>query len=83
MTYTAYATAVGGGMLWTPHDSYQEEAFQTEAELDSAIKTVSAPLFGSNRIYVDVKKLIGAQGGTKNVPVAYLIDLSSTKQPTL
>ena len=74
---------VGVGMLWTPQQSYQEEPFQTEAELESAIKTVSAPLFGLNRIYIDVKKLIGAKGGTKNVPDAYLVDLSSTKQPTL
>jgi hypothetical protein len=59
-------------MLWTPQESYQEEPFQTEAELESAIKTVSIPLFGPNRIYLDVKKLIGAKGGTKNVPDAYL-----------
>jgi hypothetical protein len=70
-------------MLWTPHHSYQEEPFQTEAELESAIKTVSAPLFGTDRIYVDVKKLIGSKAGTKNVPDGYLVDLSSTKQPTL
>ena len=66
-------------MLWTPQQSYQVEPFQTAAELESAIKTVSAPLFGSDRIYVDVKKLIGAKGGVKNVPDAYLVDLSSTK----
>jgi hypothetical protein len=70
-------------MLWTPQHSYQEEPFQTEAELESAIKTVSVPLFGADRIYVDVKKLIGAKGGIKNVPDAYLIDLSSAKEPTL
>jgi len=70
-------------MLWTPQDSYLEEPFETEAELESAIKTVRASLFGPNRIYLDVEKLIGTKGGTKNVPDAHLVDLSSTKQPTL
>jgi hypothetical protein len=63
-------------MLWTPQDKYLEEPFETEAELESAIKTVRSALFGPNRIYLDVKKLIGAKGGTKNVPDAYLVDLS-------
>jgi hypothetical protein len=70
-------------MLWTPQDRYVEEPFETEAELESAIKMVRAALFGPNRIYLHVKKLIGAKGGIKNVPDAYLVDLSSTKQPTL
>jgi hypothetical protein len=30
-------------MLWTPQESYQEEPFKTEAELESAIKPVSTP----------------------------------------
>jgi len=70
-------------MLWTPGDTYLEEPFNTEADLESAIKTVSPALFGQNRIYLDVKKLIGAKGKVKNVPDAYLVDLTSKKQPIL
>jgi hypothetical protein len=40
-------------------------------------------LFGKSRIYLDVKKLIGAKGGTRNIPDGYLIDLSSPKKPIL
>ncbi len=70
-------------MLWTPSTIYYEEPFETEADLERAIKTVGPTLFGPERIYLDVKKRIGAKGGTKNVPDAYLVDLSSLKQPTL
>jgi hypothetical protein len=70
-------------MLWTTQDSYLKEPFETEADLERAIKTVGSTLFGPARIYLDVKRRIGAKGGTKNVPDAYLIDLSSVKQPTL
>ena len=75
------ATTVGGRMLWTPDETYQEEPFQKEADLESAIKTVSPALFGQDRIYLDVKKLIGTN--VKNVPDAYLVDLTSNKQPIL
>ena len=71
------------GMLWTPQNSYQEEPFQTEAELENAIKEVAPVLFGSDRFYLDVKKLIGAKNRVRNVPDAYLVDLSSRKRPVL
>lgn len=70
-------------MLWTPGGKFYEEPFEYEADLEAAIKTVSADLFGPERIYLDVKKKIGAKGKTNNIPDAYLIDLSSTKKPLL
>ena len=70
-------------MLWTPTTKYRDEPFNTEAELEDAIRAVSADLFGPNRIYLDVKKKIGAKGRTNNIPDAYLVDLSSAKQPIL
>ncbi len=70
-------------MLWIPSDIYYEEPFELEADLEDAIRTISADLFGPNRIYVDVKKKIGAKGKTSNIPDAYLIDLSSSKKPVL
>ena len=63
-------------MLWTPKDTYREEPFELEADLEDAIRTVSADLFGPNRFYVDVKKKIGRKSKIINVPDAYLIDLS-------
>ncbi len=44
---------------------------------------VSESLFGPSRIYLEVKKIIGKKGKTRNVPDAYLIDLASKKNPTL
>ncbi len=44
---------------------------------------MSPVLFGPDRVYLEVKKLIGIKGKTQNIPDAYLIDLSSPKQPLL
>jgi regulator of RNase E activity RraB len=70
-------------MLWSPDKSYHPEPFEKEAELEDAIQKVKEPLFGENRIYLEVKKLIGQKGKTQNIPDAYLIDLSSPKKPKL
>lgn len=70
-------------MLWSKEMSYHLEPFEKEADLEAAIREVSTVLFGNNRIYLEVKKLIGAKGKTQNIPDAYLIDLSSPKQPLL
>lgn len=70
-------------MFWTPKDHYLNDPFETEAQLESAIAQVSTTLFGPSRIYLDVKKLIGAKGKTKNIPDGYLIDLTSKKEPRL
>ena len=70
-------------MLWSRERSYHLEPFEKEADLESAIREVSPILFGPDRIYLEVKKLIGAKGQTQNVPDAYLIDLSSPKKPLL
>lgn len=70
-------------MLWSEETSYHLEPFEKEADLESAIQEVSPILFGPNRIYLEVKKLIGTKGKIQNIPDAYLIDLSSPKQPLL
>jgi hypothetical protein len=69
-------------MLWTPNGPYRKRPFGKEAELEMAIKEVSAELFGPNRIYLDVKKKIGTKDKS-NIPDGYLIDLSSAKEPVL
>ncbi len=70
-------------MLWSKETSYHLEPFEKEADLESAIREVSPVLFGPDRVYLEVKKLIGIKGKTQNIPDAYLIDLSSSKQPLL
>ncbi len=70
-------------MFWTPKDQYLNDPFEAESQLEAAIAEVSARLFGPNRIYLDVKKLIGGKGKTKNIPDGYLIDLTSKKEPRL
>lgn len=70
-------------MLWSPEASYYREPFEKEADLEAAIREVSPVLFGPDRIYLEVKKLIGTKGKIQNIPDAYLIDLSSPKQPLL
>ncbi len=70
-------------MLWSKEARYHLEPFEKEADLESAIREVSPVLFGPDRIYLEVKKLIGTKGKTQNIPDAYLIDISSPKQPLL
>ena len=70
-------------MFWTPEKHYLDDPFDTEAQLEAAISVVSNTLFGPNRIYLDVKKLVGAKGKTNNIPDGYLIDLTSKKEPRL
>jgi hypothetical protein len=70
-------------MLWTPNKTYENEPFELEDDLESAILEVRETLFGEERIYLDIKKKIGLKGKVKNIPDGYLIDLSSTKEPKL
>lgn len=70
-------------MLWSKKESYILEDFDVEADLESAIQDVSDALFGESRIYLDIKRLIGGKGKTKNIPDGYLIDLSSRTEPKL
>jgi len=70
-------------MLWTPKKIFLVEPFEKEKDLEAAILEVKDTLFGKSRIYLDLKKLIGAKGKTRNIPDGYLIDLYSKKEPKL
>lgn len=70
-------------MLWTTQEQFLNHPFGREAELEAAIADVADVLFGANRVYLDVKKLVGAKGKTKNIPDGYLIDLTSKRDPRL
>lgn len=70
-------------MLWTPNKTFSVEPFEKEKHLEAAILEAKETLFGKSRIYLDIKKLIGAKGKTRNIPDGYLIDLYSRKEPKL
>ena len=70
-------------MLWTPDKVYQNKPFEEEKELEDAILEVRQTLFGKSRIYLDIKRKIGAKGKTRNIPDGYLIDLRSKREPKL
>lgn len=70
-------------MLLSPNNVYTLEPYEQEKDLEQAILEIQETLFGDCRIYIDVKKKIGAKGKTRNIPDGYLIDLTSKKKPTL
>src|SRR5689334_4670560 len=70
-------------MLWHPKQQFYPSAFKTEAEIETVVAELQSALFGTSRIYLDVKKLIGQPGRTQNIPDGYLLDLSSRNKPTL
>jgi len=70
-------------MLWKKDKMYRVEPFELEAHLEESILEVASELFGDARIYLDIKKKIGGKGKKGNIPDAYLIDLSSTREPKL
>lgn len=63
-------------VIWTKNGPFQRIEYEGEAEFEAAILQVQGELFGRNRIYLDVKKKIGAKGGIQNIPDGYLLDLS-------
>jgi hypothetical protein len=65
--------------IWTQRGLFTAVPFESESDLESAILQVQDALFGANRIYIDIKKKIGAKDGPKNIPDGYVLDLSGSK----
>jgi hypothetical protein len=65
--------------IWTKGGLYTAAPFDSESDLESAILQVQDALFGPNRIYIDIKKKIGAKDGLRNIPDGYVLDLSGSK----
>ncbi len=63
-------------VIWTSDGIYRRVDYASEADLESAILEVQYQLFGTSRIYLDIKRRIGPRGGRRNIPDGYLIDLS-------
>jgi hypothetical protein len=66
-------------LIWTPAGSYHLATYESEADLERAILQVQESLFGPTRIYLPIKKKIGAKGGVRNIPDGYLIDLTGRR----
>ncbi len=64
------------GVVWTKGGAFRRTKYGSEADLESVILEVQGELFGSDRIYLDAKRKIGAKGGQRNIPDGFLIDLS-------
>jgi hypothetical protein len=70
-------------MLWSKDRQFFDWPFDKEAEVEAAIQESRAQIFGDSRIYLDVKRLIGQSGKTRNIPDGYLLDFSSRNKPVL
>jgi hypothetical protein len=70
-------------MIYDGKNKFTEWRFSKEQDLEEAIQKVRSELFGSSRLYLEIKKLIGKEGGQMNIPDAYVLDLSSAKAPKL
>lgn len=70
-------------MLWSEEKYYYNDPYNIESELEDAILEVVDMLFGKERIYLNLKKKIGAKNKKRNIPDGYLLDLSSKKEPRL
>src|SRR6266480_3718497 len=66
-------------VIRTDNGLFYRSQFESEVALEKAILEIQAELFGKNRMYLDVKKKIGARGGLRNIPDGYLLDLNGQK----
>jgi hypothetical protein len=66
-------------LIWTPTGQYRRTGYDSEADLEKAILQVQTDLFGPKRIYLPIKRKIGAKGGARNIPDGYLIDLTGAR----
>lgn len=69
--------------LVTPYGTFNLIQYETEQEFERAIVAHVNDIFGERRIYLDCKRRIGAKDGKQSVPDAYLIDVSSPRDPQL
>jgi len=66
-------------LIWTKDGPYRRTEYDNEADLEAVINQVQDTLFGPDRIYLDMKRKIGAKGSIRNIPDGYIIDLSAKK----
>jgi len=70
-------------MFLVENDIFISSPFENEDDLEKSIINIQNKLFGNNRIYLNIKKLIGDRNRKQNIPDGYLIDLTNGKNPKL
>ncbi|MBX3722791.1 MAG: hypothetical protein KF713_13200 [Turneriella sp.] len=70
-------------MIFANDKLYSKYPFQLEKDFEAAVIELQKYIFGPKRLYIDVKKKIGAKNGTQNIPDGYLLDLSNSKNPSI
>src|SRR5260370_7123639 len=65
--------------FWTKAGLFRSTGHERGSGLGGACIKVQNEVFGSDRIYIDVKKKIGGKTGPRNIPDGYLIDLSGQR----
>src|SRR5215471_4769271 len=69
--------------LVTPYGTFNLVKYKKDQEFERAVVKHVNDIFGERRIYLDCKRRIGAKDGKQSVPDAYLIDVSSPRDPQL
>jgi hypothetical protein len=70
-------------MLLLSGTTFVRTEFQNEEDFEETVIEKADHLFGTNRVYVDVKRRIGQRDSTQNIPDGYLLELSSNRDPKL
>jgi hypothetical protein len=70
-------------MFLVNHAIYVNDPYEKEEHLENDISNIKLELFGENRLYLRVKKLIGDKNRKQNIPDGYLIDLANGNNPKL
>ena len=73
MLVTSSEIITSGSDIWVRSD------FALESDLEKSISASSSSLFGSSRIYLDIKRSIKSSFGRRSIPDGYLLDLSGHK----
>lgn len=63
-------------LLASDGSRYARAEYRSEAHLEETIESLERELFGANRVYLPVKRRIGAKGKKANIPDGYVLDLN-------
>ena len=69
-------------LIWKSGLVASPAEFALEADIEEVVREIAPALFGADRIYINVKKLMGTKGFRQNIPDGYLLDLSG-REPML
>jgi len=62
---------------------YMNNPYEKEEHLEKDILAIDDRLFGKDRVYLNIKKLIGDKDKKQNIPDGYLLDFTNGNSPKL